>query len=99
MRKRKKRKKHVQPMMLKLKRNLLPFWKLMERKPTAQITRRIYDVRVAMTFDQNTKGKHILGLVVNKGGWGDVAAAAFSQKESQKIASWSLTLKKASKTT
>jgi len=34
------------------------------------------NVRVAMAYDQSTKEKHILGLVVNKGGWSDVAAAA-----------------------
>ena len=36
------------------------------------------NVRVAMTYDQNTKEKHILGLVVNKGGWSDVASATTS---------------------
>jgi hypothetical protein len=40
------------------------------------------NVRVAMTYDQNTKEKHILGLVVNKGGWSDVAIRASSSSSS-----------------
>ena len=36
------------------------------------------NVRVAMAYDQNTKEKRILGLVVNRGGWGDVARSAYS---------------------
>jgi hypothetical protein len=34
------------------------------------------NVRVGMTYDQNTKEKHLFGVVVNKGGWSDVAASS-----------------------